>query len=111
MSEHALEVLEFGRVLERVAARAGSDLARDRVLALRPETDPATIARELGRVGAAMRFVEEDSDWGMLPIPDLTKTLVTGQRVTMDGSTGVVEVDEGNEDDSAGNGDSSPADG
>ena len=75
MSEHALEVLEFGRVLECVAARAGSDLARDRVLALRPETDPATIARELGRVGAAMRFVEEDPDWGMPPIPDLTNTL------------------------------------
>ena len=31
VSEHALEVLEFRRVLERVAARAGSDLARDRI--------------------------------------------------------------------------------
>ena len=75
MSEHALEVLEFGRVLECVAARAASDLARDRVLASRPETDPATISRELGRVGAAMRFVEEDPDWGMFPVPDLTNTL------------------------------------
>jgi DNA mismatch repair protein MutS2 len=75
VSEHALEVLEFGRVLECVAARAASDLARDRILASRPETDPATISRELGRVGAAMRFVEEDPDWGMFPVPDLTNTL------------------------------------
>lgn len=75
MNEHALEVLEFGRVLECVAARASSDLARDRILALRPETQAATIARELARVGAAMRFVEEDPAWGMLPVPDLTHTL------------------------------------
>ena len=74
VSEHALEVLEFRRVLERVAARAGSDLARDRILAMRPETDAAAIARELARVGAAMRFVEEDPAWGMPPVPDLTNT-------------------------------------
>ena len=69
VSEHALEVLEFRRVLERVAARAGSDLARDRILAMRPETDAAAIARELVRVGAAMCFVEEDPAWGMPPVP------------------------------------------
>ena len=75
MNEHALEVLEFGLVLERVAARAGSELARDRILALHPDTDPAAIPRELERVGATMRFVEEDPKWGMLPVPDLTTTL------------------------------------
>lgn len=68
MSEHMLEVLEFGRVIECVAARAASDLARDRVLASRPETDPATISRELGRVGAVMRFVEEDPSWVVVTV-------------------------------------------
>jgi len=75
VNEHALEVLEFGLVLERVAARAGGELARDRILALRPDTDSAAISRELERVGATMRFIEEDPKWGMLPVPDLTKTL------------------------------------
>ena len=75
MSQHALDVLEFGRVLERVAGRTGSDLARDRLLAFRPESDPASVARELSRVGATMDFVQEVPDWGMPPVPDLTSTL------------------------------------
>jgi len=75
VSEHALEVLEFRAVLERVAARASSDLAREHILGLRPEADTTTISRELDRVGATMSFVEEDSDWGMLPVPDLRHTL------------------------------------
>ncbi len=37
MNRHALDVLEFRRVLEGVAGRAQSDLGRDRVLELVPE--------------------------------------------------------------------------
>ena len=52
MRQHALDVLEFERVLERVARRASSELGRDRVRALRPGTERAGIVRELARVAA-----------------------------------------------------------
>ena len=58
MTSHALEVLEFERVLERVASRASSDVGRSRVLALRPSTDVEWVEAELGRVAAVMRFVD-----------------------------------------------------
>lgn len=70
MSRHALEVLEFGRVLERVAARASSEPARERIRALRPSTVPEDARRELGRVAAAMRFADEKAGWGMPVVPD-----------------------------------------
>ena len=57
MSLHALEVLEFERVLERVAGRASSEAGRRRILSLRPATDPDEVERELGRVAATIRFV------------------------------------------------------
>ena len=58
MSQHALEVLEFTRVLERVATRASSELGRQKILALRPTSEPDSASRELARVAASMRFVE-----------------------------------------------------
>jgi DNA mismatch repair protein MutS2 len=75
MSEHALEVLEFERVLERVARRASSELGRLRVRQLRPRTDRDEIVRELARVAAALRFQEERPEWGLGPIPDVTESL------------------------------------
>jgi DNA mismatch repair protein MutS2 len=75
LSAHALEVLEFVRVLERVAARASSPQARTRIVALRPEDDREGIRRELGRVGATMRFVEEKPGWGMPPVPSVEGAL------------------------------------
>ncbi len=75
MSRHALDVLEFDRVLERVAARASSDLGRRRVLELTPTDDVDSAARELARVGAVMRFIDEDPSWGMPTIPDVSGPL------------------------------------
>jgi DNA mismatch repair protein MutS2 len=74
-SGHALDVLEFRRVLARVAERASCDLARERVLALTPGRDPDAIRRELGRVGATMRFAEEKPGWGLPTIPDARNAL------------------------------------
>lgn len=71
MSGHALEVLEFERVLERIARRASSEPGKDRVLALRPLLDPSEIERELARVGATIRFVEDEPSWGMPPVPSV----------------------------------------
>jgi DNA mismatch repair protein MutS2 len=70
MSRHALDVLEFPRVLERIASRASSELARERILALSPGTDLEGLRTELLRVGAVMRFSDEKPTWGTPTIPD-----------------------------------------
>lgn len=75
MSGHALEVLEFERVLERVARRASSELGRDRVRSLRPRSDRDAIVRELARVDATVRFQGERPDWGLGPIPDVRESI------------------------------------
>lgn len=75
MTDHALEVLEFERVLERVAARASSDPGRRRILALRPLDTVAEVERGLSRVAAAMRLVEAAPQWAPGPIPDLDEVL------------------------------------
>ncbi len=80
MSGHALEVLEFGRVLERVARRAASDLGRQRVRALRPRVEREQIVGELGRVAAVIRFFEARPDWALGPVPDVGAAL--GQLAT-----------------------------
>jgi DNA mismatch repair protein MutS2 len=58
MTGHALDVLEFERVLERIAARASSEAGKLRVLALRPRTSADVVVIELDRVAAVMRFVD-----------------------------------------------------
>lgn len=75
MSVHALEVLEFGKALDRVAERAGSELAKRRIAALRPGRDADAIRRELARVGATIRFVQEKPQWGMPTVPDARAAL------------------------------------
>ena len=50
MNPHALSVLEFHRVLEKVAARAQSPLGRERVRELRPRRDTPMVQAELARV-------------------------------------------------------------
>jgi DNA mismatch repair protein MutS2 len=75
VSGHALEVLEFERVLDRVARRASSELGRERVRSLRPRSDVEGIVRELGRVAAAMRFRAARSDFGLGPLPDVRACL------------------------------------
>jgi len=75
VSRHALEVLEFPSVLDRVARRASSELARERLRRLTPGADLEDIRRELARVGTAMVFVQEKPSWGMPPVPDLRPAL------------------------------------
>ena len=75
MNGHALDVLEFGRVLERVAQRAASEPGRARIRSLRPETDPDVVRREIGRVSAVQRFVEDRPEWAPGAIPDVREEL------------------------------------
>ncbi|NNL29368.1 MAG: hypothetical protein HKO77_00005, partial [Gemmatimonadetes bacterium] len=75
MNAHALDVLEFERVLERVARRAASKPGRARIRALRPSDDPAFVRRELRRVTAVQRFVEDRPEWVPGVIPDVREDL------------------------------------
>ena len=75
MSRHALQVLEFPRVLDVVAGFASSDLAKEKLRALSPSGDLTDLKRELARVGALMRFTEEKPTWGMPPVPDAASAL------------------------------------
>ena len=74
-SSHALDVLEFRRVLAKVAERASGALARARLEALTPGADLERLRWELARVGAAMRFVEEKPGWGIPSVPDVRQAL------------------------------------
>ena len=75
MIEHALGVLEFERVLERIAARATSDAGRRQIRALRPSYDVDEIVLELERVASSMRVVDASPQWTPGPIPDLEEVL------------------------------------
>lgn len=75
MSDHALEVLEFERVLDRVAGRAASEAGRDRIRSLRPRTSAEEITLELARVAAALRFLLEAPSWGPDALPDVSGDL------------------------------------
>jgi DNA mismatch repair protein MutS2 len=70
VSEHALRVLEFHRVLDVVAGRAATDMAKERVRALRPTADRQRVSAMLRQVDAVMRFVEEEPSWGFPVVPD-----------------------------------------
>lgn len=74
MNAHALRVLEFDRVLDRVAERASSDAGAAHVRALTPRIDAGWIAAELRRV-ATMRALRDEHGWSPPPIPALAEPL------------------------------------
>jgi len=83
MSEHALTVLEFHRVLEQVAGHATSEAGRAAVLSLRPHTDREWVERELTRVSETEAFLTARSTWAPPEIPDC---LPIFERLALDGS-------------------------
>jgi len=70
VNRHALDVLEFRRVLERVAGRASSELGKVRVLELTPTTHLGPAQAELHRVEETARFLDRHRDWPVPEIPD-----------------------------------------
>jgi DNA mismatch repair protein MutS2 len=74
VNAHALRVLEFDRVLERVAERATSEAGAARTRALAPRTDREWIAAELRRVATA-RLLREEHEWSPPAIPQLEEPL------------------------------------
>ncbi len=63
VDERSLQLLEFPRVVETVAALAESPAARARLLASRPLADPAERTLEVARLAEAIRRVVEPGAW------------------------------------------------
>lgn len=84
MNPHALSVLEFRRVLDLVADRAGTGAGAARIRALEPSTDVSWIEDEHARVSAMRALVESDAGWRTEPIPEVTEAL---ERLRIAGST------------------------
>jgi DNA mismatch repair protein MutS2 len=83
MSSHALEALEFRKVLEGLDARALSDVGRNRVLELTPRHQAGWIQEELVRVQEMAQFLNRHEDWVPPEIPDALSSL---ERLSMEGS-------------------------
>ncbi len=74
-SADALETIEFGQVIELVAARTVGPLGAARVRSRRPTDDLAWIAAELGEVGEIAALVRKGDALLVEPIPDVSRTL------------------------------------
>jgi DNA mismatch repair protein MutS2 len=83
VNAHALQVLEFDRVLGLVAERASSAPGAARVRALTPHTDRHAAERELSRVAAMRALTEGDSPFRLEAIPDVEAAL---KRLAVPGS-------------------------
>ncbi|TFH58391.1 MAG: endonuclease MutS2, partial [Gemmatimonadales bacterium] len=75
MNRHALGVLEFRQVLEKVAGRASSELGRERVMELIPGAQVGLAQAELQRVEEMARFLDRHRDWPLPDIPDARSAL------------------------------------
>ena len=78
-----LQVLEFDRVLEYIAAFAATAAGKEAVRALRPATDVHAVRARLAAVAETARFLEARSDWGFPAVPEVGVTL---GRLARDGS-------------------------
>jgi DNA mismatch repair protein MutS2 len=83
VNRHALQVLEFDRLLGLVADLASSGPGAARVRALVPVPLRAVAERELARVAAMRALVEGDAPFRLEPIPDCAAAL---KRLAVPGS-------------------------
>lgn len=75
MNTHALSVLEFARVLDLVAERAGTVAGAERVRQLLPLDQTEAIEAEQRRVTAMRSLVESEEGWRAEAIPDVARAL------------------------------------
>ena len=75
MREHALEALEFHRVLDVVAGYATSDAGAEAVRARRPDNDPGFIANQLDQVDEMVSWLIRDPNWAPPDFPDIREQL------------------------------------
>ncbi|HUU31261.1 MAG TPA: endonuclease MutS2, partial [Phycisphaerae bacterium] len=70
MDAHTLERLEFGKVLERIAARARLGLGAAAAQGLRPMPGAAGVETRARRIGDAMGALDRDLAFGVEPFED-----------------------------------------
>ena len=75
MNAHALEILEFARLLAHVAARAHSAPGAAAVRALAPGVDRSAIESEHARVNAVQSMIRSELGWSTDAIPELHEAL------------------------------------
>jgi DNA mismatch repair protein MutS2 len=71
MNRHALDALEFDRVLEIVAGYATSELGAEAVRALQPVPEPQAVAAALDEVDEMVSWLIRDESWAPPFIPDI----------------------------------------
>lgn len=76
-SDETLADLEFGRALDRVAARAVSELGAFAVRARRPTADAGAIAGELARVAELTRYLDDQGQFRPFGVPDVAPDVET----------------------------------
>lgn len=76
MIEHTFQVLEYARLLDRVAEHAASMLGRAACLALRPLQDPAAIEEDLRRVAEMRLLLKVRGFPALAGVTDLEAVLV-----------------------------------
>ncbi|MGD8698789.1 MAG: hypothetical protein PVJ43_05830, partial [Gemmatimonadales bacterium] len=75
MNRHALDALEFERVLEIVAGYATSEPGAEGVRRRRPVPDRQAVARALDEVDEMVSWLIRDESWAPPVIPDIGKSL------------------------------------
>jgi DNA mismatch repair protein MutS2 len=75
LASHARVVLEVDRVLDRIAAHAGSDLGAEHVRRLKPLPTPERARATLQSVAEMRGVLQRDPGWSLGPIPDVHEAL------------------------------------
>jgi DNA mismatch repair protein MutS2 len=84
MNGHALSVLEFGRVRDLVAERAGTSAGAAKVRLLEPRHEREWLEQEHSRVAAMRSLVDSEGGWRSEPIPEVGDGL---NRLRVEGAT------------------------
>jgi DNA mismatch repair protein MutS2 len=71
MNRHALDALEFDRVLDLVAGYATSDLGAEAVRAREPTAEEHAVATSLDQVDEMVSWLIRDESWAPPLIPDV----------------------------------------
>jgi len=75
MNRHALDALEFDRVLEIVSGYATSEMGAEAVQGLGPVAGRAAVSEELDHVDEMVSWLIRDEEWSPPSLPDVRSPL------------------------------------
>ena len=73
MQEKTLEVLEYGKILDKLAGYARSSLVKEQIHDLRPSTDTYYIKRELEHAASMEKVIRKNGNIDLFGLYDLTE--------------------------------------